>query len=123
MFIENTSFKINGTDISNYVIDIEYNYPKLWSSNSGRSLSGKFSGVLLGIYPKFVVQFKPLSQNELKTISKLLDSPRQTIRYYDPNKEMYKTTTTYSGDWAVKCKNINQNESFTISFISVDKRG
>ena len=122
MYTTNGSFLINNVDVGSYIIDIEYNYPKLWSNNTGRTLSGKMSGTLIGVFPKFVVQFKPLTKTELETLATILDSASQTITYYDPNKKQTKTITTYSSDWAVKCKNINQNESFSVSFIALNKR-
>ena len=122
MFIESGSIQIDGVDISNYIIDVEYSYNKLWSQNTGRSLSGKMTGKLLGIFPKFIVQFRPLTKNEIVTISRLLDKATQNFRYYDVNENQYKTIKTYTGDWSVKNQNINENEPFSVSFIAVNRR-
>lgn len=123
MFIDITNgIKINNVDISNYIIDVEYQYNKLWSQNTGRSLSGRMTGRLLGIYPKLVIQFRPLTKSELNLLAPIFDSASQTVRYYDPKKNQYVNMTTYSNDWSVKNKNVMQNEAFSVSFIAMDKR-
>lgn len=122
MYIDKNSLIINNVNMKDYIIDVEYTYNKLWSSNTGRSLSGKMSGVLLGIFPKLVVQFKPLNQTELQTISKILDSQNQSVTYYDPYKEQNVTMTTYTGDWSVRDKNIGENSTFSVSFIATQRR-
>lgn len=122
MYINKNSFKVNNVNLGTYLTDIQYNYPKLWSANSGRALSGRFSGTLLGIYPKFVLNFKPLNQSELEVVATILDAASQSVYYYDPNKKAYKTISTYSGDWATRCKNIGENEAFSVSLIAIDRR-
>ena len=123
MFIDATNgIKINNIDISSYIIDVEYEYNKLWSQNTGRTLSGKMSGRLLGIFPKIIIQFRPLTKAELNTLAPIFDSATQSLRYYDPKKNQYINITTYSNDWSNKCKNVNQNEPFSVSFIAMNKR-
>ena len=134
MFIDKHSIKIKKygansyTDISNMLVEAKYQYNKLWSSDSGRNLAGKQSGTLIGIFPKIILTFKRLTKTELESIVKILDAPKQVIRYYDPNKQSYQEPTTYTGDWESVSKSIMTNsnghktEQFTISFISVSKR-
>lgn len=123
MFIDRTNgIKLNNLDISQYIIDVEYQYNKLWSENTGRTLSGKMSGRLLGIFPKIIIQFRPLTKSELNTLAPIFDSATQSLRYYDPRKNQYITITTYSNDWSVKNINVMQNEPFSVSFIAMNKR-
>lgn len=86
---------------------------------------GEQSGTLVGIFPKIVVQFRKLTQTELEKLTPVLDSARQTLQYYDPNKKAKITMTTYTGDYEIVNKGIVghiKNESFQISFISTKRR-
>ena len=110
-----------------YLVQAQYGYNKLWGSDSGRTLDGRMSGTLLGIYPKLVLQFRKLTKNELELLAPIFDSANQTTTYYDPYKKANYTMTTYTGDYEIVNKNIigqdsHKNEGFQISFIAVSKR-
>lgn len=125
MFINTDSLKVNGINLGQYIVEAKYSYNKLWSSDSGRNLVGTQSGTLVGIFPKITVQFRKLTQAELETIAPILDSARQTVKYYDPNKKTMTTMTTYTGDYEIDNKGIIghvKNEGFQVSFISVKRR-
>lgn len=122
MFIDKDSIKINGVSWGEYIVQATYGYYKLWSSDSGRNLAGTQSGTLLGIFPKIVLQIRKLTQSELETIAPVLDSANQTVTYYDPNLQKNTTMSTYTGDWELVNTNIQQNQGFEISFISVSRR-
>ena len=126
MFVNKDSIIINGVNMGNYLVEAKFSYNKLWDSSSGRNLAGSMTGTLIGIFPKIVLQFKPLTKSELEIIVPILDSPRQTVSYYDPNKKAQTTMTTYTGDYEVVNKNIISgnvtNEGFNCSFISVSRR-
>lgn len=125
MFIDRNSLIVNNINLGNYIVEARYGYNKLWSSDSGRNLAGTQSGTLIGIFPKIIVQFRKLTQTELETLVPVLDSVRQTVQYYDPNKKAMTTMTTYTGDYEVINKGIIghiKNEGFQISFISTKRR-
>ena len=134
MFISTTSLKVKkSTDsdsqyknLGNYITEARYSYNKIWGDDSGRNLSGSMSGTLVGIFPKIVVSFKRLTANELKEITPILDSARQTLQYFDPTKNATVTITTYTGDYEVTNKHIidsnGKNDNFEVSFIAVNKR-
>lgn len=125
MFINKNSLIVNGINLGKYIVQANYGYNKLWSSDSGRNLAGTQSGTLVGIFPKIIVQFRKLTQVELETLAPILDSARQTVQYYDPNKKAMTTMTTYTGDYEVVNKGIVghiKNEGFQISFISTKRR-
>ena len=109
-----------------YLVEAKYGYNKLWSSDSGRNLAGTMSGTLIGIFPKLTLQFRKLNKAELEIIVPILDSARQSVTYYDPNKKTNVTMTTYTGDYEVVNKNIingnKKNEGFSCSFIAISKR-
>ena len=125
MFIDKNSLIVNNINLGKYIVQATYSYNKLWSSDSGRNLAGTQSGTLVGIFPKIIVQFRKLTQTELETLAPVLDSVRQTVQYYDPNKKAMTTMTTYTGDYEVINKGIIghiKNEGFQISFISTKRR-
>lgn len=127
MFINKDSLIVNGINLGRYIVQANYSYNKLWSSDSGRNLAGTQSGTLIGIFPKIVVQFRKLTKAELETLAPVLDSARQTVTYYDPNKKTMTSMTTYTGDYEVVDKGIianghHKNEGFSISFIATKRR-
>ena len=125
MFIEKNSLIVNNINLGKYIVQATYSYNKLWGPDSGRNLAGTQSGTLIGTFPKIVVQFRKLTKAELETLAPVLDSARQTVQYYDPNKKAMTTMTTYTGDYEVVNKGIVghvKNEGFQISFISTKRR-
>lgn len=132
MFTDKDSIKVkipgmqNYLSLGQYLVEAKYGFNKLWSSDSGRNLAGTQSGTLIGIFPKLILQFRRLTKTELELIAPILDSPGQTVQYYDPNKKTTVTMNTYTGDW----ENVNRqiisgnakNEGFSCSFISIRKR-
>ena len=125
MFINPNSLIVNNINLGKYIVQATYSYNKLWSSDSGRNLAGTQSGTLVGIFPKIIVQFRKLTKSELELLTPILDSARQTVQYYDPNKKAMTTMTTYTGDYEVVNKGIIghiKNEGFQISFISTKRR-
>ncbi|MBR1653671.1 MAG: hypothetical protein IJ690_02075 [Clostridia bacterium] len=126
MFVDKNSIIINGVNMGDYIVEAKYNYPKLWANDAGRNLAGVMSGTLIGIFPKITLQFRKLTKAELEIITPILDSPRQTVSYYDPVNKAQTTMTTYTGDYEIKNKyvisNNRKNEGFSCSFISTKKR-
>ena len=125
MFINPNSLIVNNINLGKYIVQATYSYNKLWSSDSGRNLAGNQSGTLVGIFPKIVVQFRKLTKSELELLTPILDSARQIVQYYDPNKKAMTTMSTYTGDYEVINKGIVghvKNEGFQISFISTKRR-
>ena len=122
MFINKDSLIINNISIGKYIVEAKFQYNKLYASDSGRNLAGVQSGTLIGIFPKIILQFRPLSKAELELIAPILDSASQSVTYYDPVKKTNITMDTYTGDWELTNINIMQNEPFSISFIAKKKR-
>lgn len=132
MFTNKDSIKVKIPGMANYLslgpylVEAKYGFNKLWSSDSGRNLAGTQSGTLVGIFPKLILTFRRLTKTELELIVPILDSPGQTVQYYDPNKKTTVTMNTYTGDYEIVNKQIingnAKNEGFSCSFISVRKR-
>ena len=122
MFIDKDSIVIDGISMGQYIVEAKFNYPKLWASDSGRNLAGKMTGTLIGIFPKLVLQFRPLTKEELVVIAPILDKSNQNVTYFDPTKNKKVTMKTYTGDWELVNTTMNKNQGFSCSFISVAKR-
>lgn len=126
MFIDKNSIQVNGVSLGQYITEVKYGYHKLWGSDTGRNLAGENSGTLLGIFPKFTLQFRKLNKAELEVIAPILDSASQTFTYYDPNQKQTISIATYTGDYEITNKTIigsgRKNEGFSVSFIAIRKR-
>lgn len=123
MFLNKDSIKVNNISMGQYLLSAKYEYNKLWGTDTGRNLKGKFSGTLVGIFPKITLTFRKLTKAEMNIIAPILDSPSQTVQYYDPKSNANKTISTYTGDWSYENKRIaTKNESFECSFIARERR-
>lgn len=122
MFLDENSIIMDGISMGQYITQAKFGYHKLWSSDSGRTLSGKQSGSLIGIFPKITLSFRSLTEKELTMLAPHFDNARQTIKYQDPNQNTQLTMETYTGDWEVIYKYTKKGQAFDLSFISVDRR-
>ena len=120
--IPNGSYK----DIGKYLVEVKYDFPKLYADTSGRNLNGEMVSDFIGVFPKIVCEFGPLTKSQYEEIAPILDSPRQVVKYYDPYKQTYVEMNTYTGDHSLTNRNVidnyTLNEGFEISFIAVSKR-
>ena len=123
MFINANSISLNGTSMGQYLLSAKYEYNKLWGTDTGRNLKGKYTGTLVGIFPKIILTFRKLTKSEMNIIAPILNSGTQTVKYYDPDTDSNKTISTYTGDWSYENKSIvTKNDSFECSFIARERR-
>lgn len=122
MFLDKDSIYMDDISMGKYLTQVKFGYHKLWSSDSGRALSGKQSGTLVGIFPKLTLSFRGLEENELTYLAPHFDNPSQKIKYPDPNKNKQIEIETYSGDWEIVYKKMKKGQAFDLSFISIDRR-
>lgn len=122
MFLDKDSLYMDNISMGKYITQAKFGYHKLWSSDSGRALSGKQSGTLVGIFPKFTLSFRSLTEAELTYLAPHFDNPRQVIKYQDPNKHKQLSIETYSGDWEIVYKHLKKGQPFDLAFIAVDRR-
>ena len=123
MFINKDSIIINNVSMGQYILSAKYEHNKLWGTDTGRNLAGKMMGTFIGIFPKIVLTFRKLTKAEMNIIAPILDSPSQTVTYYDPATNSNKTISTYTGDWNYTNKKIvdKLDGSFECSFISRER--
>ena len=124
MFINANSIVLNNISMGQYLLSAKYEYNKLWGSDTGRNLKGKFSGTLVGVFPKITLTFRKLTKAEMNIIAPILNSGSQSLTYYDPDTNQNETISTYTGDWSYENKGIVQknDSSFECSFISRERR-
>ena len=122
MFLNKDSVYMDNISMGQYLTQAKFGYHKLWSPDSGRTLSGKQSGTLMGIFPKITMTFRSLSKEELTYLAPHFDNARQTVSYPDPNKNTQVSMETYTGDWEIVYKHLNKGQGFDLSFISTDRR-
>lgn len=123
MFIDANSIRLNNISMGQYLLSAKYEYNKLWGSDTGRNLKGKFSGTLVGTFPKITLTFRKLTKAEMNIIAPILNSGTQSLTYYDPDTDENETISTYTGDWSYENKQImTKNDSFSCTFISRERR-
>lgn len=127
MFIDKDSLIVDGLSLGPFLLEAKYSYNKIWASDTGRNLAGTYTGTLIGIFPKIIVQFRKLTKSEVEKITPILDNATQSLQYYDPNKKKKITMSTYTGDYELVNREIvdelTKCEGFSISFVSRKKRG
>ena len=122
MFIDANSIRLNNISMGQYLLSAKYEFNKLWGSDTGRNLKGKYTGTLVGIFPKIILTFRKLTKSEMNIIAPILDSGTQSLTYYDPSTNSNKTISTYTGDWSYENKSIvTKNDSFECSFIARER--
>ena len=73
-------------------------YCKLWSSDTGRSMTGENKGTLIGIFPKITVTLGRMSEDDMSAIINLTNQSRVNVKYYDVGKKALTTASFYFGD-------------------------
>ena len=77
-------------------------YHKLWSSDTGRSMTGENKGTLIGIFPKITVRLGKMSEDDMSAIINLTNQSRANVKYYDVGAKALKTASFYFGDVSVE---------------------
>ena len=73
-------------------------YCKLWSSDTGRSMTGENKGTLIGIFPKISVSLGKMSEDDASAIINLTMQAKADVKYYDVGKKDLVTASFYFGD-------------------------
>lgn len=118
MFIGKDSLIINGISIGQYLSDdVAYGYFDTWSSDTGYTLSNRFTGTFKGTVPKFTLKFRPLTPSEITYLTNnIFRNPIQTVTYDDVDGTR-KTITTHKGDLELNFYYINKSKSFNYELV------
>lgn len=100
---------------------------KQWGTDTGRSMTGKFSGTLLGIFPKITVKLgkNKLSETDIQALSILTDQSFADCWMYDVRRKKMCKKTFYFDDFTtsvIKIKGTNiMYDTVDIVAVVVDK--
>jgi hypothetical protein len=99
-------------------------YCKLWSSDTGRSMTGENKGTLIGIFPKISVKLGRLSEDDMSAIINLTNQARADVSYYDVGKQGLVTASFYFGDVSadLERKSTMYHKGVSFSIIANKKR-
>ena len=99
-------------------------YCKLWSSDTGRSMTGENKGTLIGIFPKITVKLGRLHEDEMSALINLTNQARANVKYYDVGKRSLVTASFYFGDVSAELerKSTMYHKGTSFSIIANQKR-
>lgn len=117
MFIDKDSIIINGISMGQYLTNAKYGFFDTWSSDTGYTLSNKFTGTFKGTFPKLTLSFAPLTPQQITYLTNnIFRTITQTISYDDPDGTR-KTMQTHKGDLELDFSGINQSSGFKFEFV------
>ena len=99
-------------------------FHKLWAADTGRNMKGENKGTLIGIFPKLILSFGSLTEDEMSVLAAKLNKASVSVTWYDPEIKATRTASFYTGDWQakVKKKSTMMYEPFEVSIIANQKR-
>lgn len=115
--------KINGKSIPK-LIDYKVSYCKLWSSDTGRSMTGENKGTLIGIFPKLEITVGRMNGDEASEFLTIVNAPSASVMYYDTEYKKYVTASFYFGDVSDEITNerLMRRNQIKISIIANGRR-
>ena len=99
-------------------------YKKLWSEDTGRSITGVNKGTLVGIFPKLTITFTPMTEDEMSLVENITCMPSCQVKYYDSHTKALVQNDFYFGDLDTDLmrKDLMLFEECTISVVANAKR-
>lgn len=115
--------KINNTTIPK-IVSYKVGRNKLWK-DADRNMNGDVRATLIGIFPKIEINIGYTTQEEMATITQLLDQAYFTVEYFDVRTQSTTTASYYAGDYSpeLDSKLKGRYKPLTVSLIPVSKRG
>lgn len=80
------------------LVQYDVQFAKLWSSDTGRSMTGENKGTLIGIFPKLIIKVGRMSDVDMSTFLSLVNQASANITYYDPQYDKAITMSFYFND-------------------------
>lgn len=99
-------------------------YCKLWSSDTGRSMTGENKGTLIGIFPKITVALGRMTEDDMSAIINLTNQSRANVKYYDVGAKALTTASFYFGDVSaeIERKSTMMHKAVEFSIIANNRR-
>lgn len=114
--------KIDGTTIP-HIKSYKVSRAKLWK-DSERNMSGDVRATLIGIFPKIQIEVGYTTQEEMSTITAILDKDFFTVEWYDVRTQATESAKYYASDYDVELdsKSKGRYKPFSVSLVPVSKR-
>lgn len=114
--------KINGVSIP-AIVNYKVGRNKLWK-DAERNMSGDVRATLIGIYPKIELNIGVTTQEQMATLTQILDQDYFMVEYFDVRVQGTTTASYYAGDYAIEILNKSKGlyKPFTVSLVPVSKR-
>lgn len=123
MLIDKDSLIIDGVKMAQYLTKAKFGYHKIWSSDTGRALSGDNSGTLKGIYPKITMTFRRLNEDEVGIILSLFNKAENKVTFYNPDlKKKIENMSCYSNDQEMDQEHLGKISGYSSAVIANKKR-
>ncbi len=99
-------------------------YKKLWSDDTGRSITGENKGTLVGIFPKLTLTFAPMTEDEMSIVENITCQASCLVKYYDSHTKTLLQNSFYFGDVDTDLmrKDTMMFEECTITVVANKKR-
>jgi hypothetical protein len=122
MIYDGNLIKINDTVIP-AIVNYKVGRNKLWK-NADRNMAGEVRAVLIGIYPKIELNIGITNQEQMATLTELLDADFFEVEYFDVRVQGTITASYYAGDYATEIQDKRRGlyKPFTVSLVPVSKR-
>lgn len=122
MIYDGDLIKINGNVISS-IVNYKVGRNKLWK-DADRNMAGDVRATLIGIYPKIELNIGITTQEQISTLTQLLDQDYFEVEYFDVRVQDVTTAKYYAGDYATEILNKSKGlyKPFTVSLVPVSKR-
>lgn len=115
--------RIDGKEIPK-LISYKVSYCKLWSPDTGRSMTGENKGTLIGIFPKIEITVGQMSPSEMADFLALVNKANGEVTYFDTEKRKEITASFYFGDAVdeIKRQSNMSHKPIKISIIANKRR-
>ena len=106
------------------MISYKVQYNKLWSEDSGRNIAGENKGTLVGIFPKILLEFGSMNEDEMAEFLSWADLPEITVTWYDAKIKGTRTASYYtnSPEIDLKSQSTMKYKRFSLNLIPNKKR-
>lgn len=122
MIYDGDLIKINNVKIP-AIVNYKVGRNKLWQ-DADRNMNGDVRASLIGIFPKIELNIGYTTQEQMATITTLLDQAYFSVEWFDVRVQGTTTAQYYAGDYANEIwdKSKGMYKPFTVSLVPVSKR-
>jgi hypothetical protein len=115
---------IGTRDLTKYLTSYKVSYCKLWSSDTGRSMTGENKGTLIGIFPKIEVTLGRMTDAEMRMFLNLVNRQSMDVTYWDTEIGMEMENNFYFGDVTDELvrKDGKRHKQISVSIIANKRR-